>query len=381
MHILVDGIHLSHRAKGVGLYTRHVLERWMELDPDLRCTVVIRGDRPAPELPPRCRPHPVPWRNHLWFGYRSLPQAVQRIEPDGVWMPCDTPTGALAAPFAMVCHDIPRELQRAQEEGGSRRSLPGRLRDRLSSRLWAKTLGRAERVFCNSHYVADHLTKNFGILASRTTLAPCAPGTDYESLSRHVDPDAVRQRLESPNGYILTFYTGDPRENPRIVPQVFDRLARSDSPPTLVVAGLGPDERAELENLYRPFPWFDRLRFEPFFGPDQKQDLAALYTSASVYFDPTLQEGFGMQVVEAMACGTPVVCSDRSALPEVTDGAAQLVDPTDSEAMAEALGRVLQDEDLRRTMVERGRRRARDFDWDQTAKTILEGVHQMVAAS
>jgi glycosyltransferase involved in cell wall biosynthesis len=375
MHLLVDGLHLSHRAKGVGLYTRHVLERLAARDEDLRFTVVVLEEGGGP-LPASCTAWSVPWRNHLWHGFVTLPRVVRECGAEGVFMPYDTAVGRLGVPYGMVCHDIPDELWRAQDSGGPRRSPLARLRDRLDSALWASGLRRAARVFCNSRWVAERLERDHGVAASRTRLAPCAPGADFEALSQRVEVARVRARLGAPEGYVLAIYTGDPRENPRVLAPVFDALVAAGLPHHLVVAGLRDEEREEMRSLLGGHRWFDeRVHLEPFLGPSRRAELAALYTAAAVYFDPSLQEGFGMQVIEAMACGTPVVCSDRGALPEVTGGAARLVPADDPPAMASALKEVLRNG---ADLGERGRKRARHFDWDQTTTTIHRGLRSML---
>ena len=375
MHLLVDGLHLSHRAKGVGLYTRHVLERMAVWDDSLHFTVVVLEDGGGP-LPEACTARPVPWRNHLWHGFYTLPRVARECGAEGVFMPYDTAVGSLGVPYGMVCHDIPAELWRAQDAGGQRRSLPTRLRDRVDSALWASGLRRASRVFCNSRWVADRLEQDYGVSASRTRLAPCAPGADFEALSGEVEVAAVRERLGASEGYVMAIYTGDPRENPRVLAPVFDALVSAGLPQHLVVAGLRDAEREEMGTLLGSYDWFDeRVHLEPFLGPTQRAELAALYTAASVYFDPSLQEGFGMQVVEAMACGVPVVCSDRGALPEVTGGAAHLVPADDPAAQVRVLESVLRGAS---DSGKRGREQARSFNWDDTAATIHRGLRSMV---
>ena len=120
-------------------------------------------------------------------------------------------------------------------------------------------------------------------------------------------------------------------------------------------------------------------------------DLPALYAAATVFVFPSLYEGFGLPVLEAMACGTPVICSDASSLPEVTSSpgplspwergsaasAALLVDPNDTDALAAAMVRVLADEALRRELAQRGLAQAACFSWERTAAATLERYRQL----
>jgi glycosyltransferase involved in cell wall biosynthesis len=108
--------------------------------------------------------------------------------------------------------------------------------------------------------------------------------------------------------------------------------------------------------------------------------LPALYSAAEVFAFPSLYEGFGLPILEAMACGTPVVASRASCLPEVAEGAAVLIDPTNVDGLADALQRVLTDPTLRQGLTQRGRERAAQYTWRGAAERLL-GVYQRVAAA
>jgi glycosyltransferase involved in cell wall biosynthesis len=108
--------------------------------------------------------------------------------------------------------------------------------------------------------------------------------------------------------------------------------------------------------------------------------LPVIYSAASVFAFPSLYEGFGLPVLEAMACGTPVVTSRASCLPEVAEGAALLVDPSNVEALATALEQALTDDVLRADLGERGRARAAEYTWRRAAEQLLT-VYERVAAA
>jgi glycosyltransferase involved in cell wall biosynthesis len=110
-----------------------------------------------------------------------------------------------------------------------------------------------------------------------------------------------------------------------------------------------------------------------FFGFVPHETLAALYRMATVFAFPSLYEGFGLPPLEAMACGTPVVTSRISSLPEVVGDGALLVDPYSEEQIAQGIARLLDDEDLRKRLVERGLERAASFSWERSVKKIHAG--------
>jgi glycosyltransferase involved in cell wall biosynthesis len=176
--------------------------------------------------------------------------------------------------------------------------------------------------------------------------------------------------------YVLSVGTIQPRKNYVRLIQAFAQLqAPNLANIQLAVAGgrgwLYEDIFAEAE-IHG-----DRVRI---LGFVDEADLPALYRNATLFTFPSLYEGFGLPVLEAMACGTPVVCSNVSSLPEVAGDAALLVDPRDTGSIAEAMARVLQDADLQRDMVARGRSQAARFTWKRSARQLLEALDGLANA-
>ncbi len=130
-------------------------------------------------------------------------------------------------------------------------------------------------------------------------------------------------------------------------------------------------------------PSIERLGLQErvaFAGLLSDEQLAEYYRGAKMLLMPSLLEGFGLPIVEAMACGTPVVCANAASLPEIVEGAAWLVDPLSVADIARGISRVLRDDDLRNSLRQRGLERAQHFDWDKTAATVWS-VLQAAAAS
>jgi glycosyltransferase involved in cell wall biosynthesis len=191
------------------------------------------------------------------------------------------------------------------------------------------------------------------------------PGRD-ERLGR-VDPAPVRARHNLAPDYLLHVGTLQPRKNLlRLIEAV--ATVRAQWPLVqLVLAGQPGWQAGPIEQQARAHADFVRLLD---YVPDD--DLAGLYSGARAFVFPSLYEGFGFPVLEAMACGTPVVCANTSSLPEVAGDAALLVDPTDTAALAGAIGRVLADEPLRASLVAKGLEQVKKFSWPRTAKETLK---------
>jgi glycosyltransferase involved in cell wall biosynthesis len=181
-----------------------------------------------------------------------------------------------------------------------------------------------------------------------------------------VAPDATLARYGLRRPYVLFVGTAGPRKNLDRLLEAFARTCRA-SPAIdqqLVLAGPRPGLARRLGERARSLGVADRLVFP---GWIEEQDLPAVYAGARCLCYASLAEGFGLPIVEAMACGIPVLTSNCSSMPEVAGDAALLVDPLSVDAIAGGLTRLLTDEPLRRDLVARGLARARGLTWDGTA--------------
>jgi glycosyltransferase involved in cell wall biosynthesis len=186
---------------------------------------------------------------------------------------------------------------------------------------------------------------------------------------------AARSRYELPARYILFVGAIEPRKNLSMLLDAYAPLLNDDPELRLVIAG-------PYGWLYAPFlKRLDELGLRErvyFPGWVAGEDLPALYAAAEAFVYPSLYEGFGLPALEALACGTPVVCSDASSLPEVAGDAALLVAPEDAAGWTAALRRVLSDGTLRSEMRARGLRQAARFSWDKTARQTLAVYRELI---
>jgi glycosyltransferase involved in cell wall biosynthesis len=214
--------------------------------------------------------------------------------------------------------------------------------DLVTSLLWRHSLAHAGRVVAGSRATARELGRDVPVV--------------YPGLDEAFGPGPGREGC-----YVFHIASSDPRDN---TATVLDAFARVDTDAELLVGGglgeLEPDLRERAG---------ERVRF---LGRVTDDELAALYRGAAAYVDATLYEGFGYQVLEAMACGAPVVASSLTSIPEVVGDAGLLCDPRDPKAIAAALTRVLSNADEAAAMRERGLERAATFTWERTAKAFAD---------
>jgi alpha-1,3-rhamnosyl/mannosyltransferase len=187
----------------------------------------------------------------------------------------------------------------------------------------------------------------------------------------------VRAAYNLPDELVLFVGINKPHKNLVRLVEAFGKLLGDGSTATLVLAGPWdaryPEAKAAIAALTDGGVGNTVRAAEPvrLLGPVPDADLPALYAAATVFVLPSIYEGFGLPVLEAMACGAAVACSSTSSLPEIAGEAALLFDPLDTDALAAAIGALLADENLRRQKVEQGLRQAARFSWERTAAQTL----------
>jgi glycosyltransferase involved in cell wall biosynthesis len=188
---------------------------------------------------------------------------------------------------------------------------------------------------------------------------------------------AVRQRYGIARDYILSVGSLQPRKNLVRLIHAYVNLRRRDDDVDhqLVIVGKKGWLYQDIFRAARESPFVEDIIFT---GYVPEEDLPALYSGATVFVYPSIFEGFGLPVLEAMACGVPVITSNSSSLPEVVGEAAILVNPYDERAIEVALRQVVWNAELRRELSERGLRRAQQFSWRRTAELTVRAYEEVV---
>lgn len=356
---------LQANRTGTERYSLEIIRYLLTLPEARTCAWRLYGAVAAPLdlfLPPgnpgqveiRVLPARRPWT------HRALAAEVVRAPPDVLFVPAHVipflPPPRLP-PSVVTVHDLGYHVFPEAHTRQQRAYLE------LSTRwsTWAAT-----RVIAVSQATALDLARRYGVAPARMRVIheACAqpqPVPDGEGT-------LVRARYGLARPYALFVGTIQPRKNVVRLAQAYARLARSGVPWDLVLAGapgwLSEPLLAELEQLGLG----DRLHR---LGYVPAGDLPALLQGATLFAFPSLFEGFGLPVLEAQSYGVPVLTSNNSALPEVAGDAALLVDPTDVDAIADAMLRLSQDEALRQRLVEAGYANVKRFSWEKAARETL----------
>ncbi len=238
-----------------------------------------------------------------------------------------------------------------------------------------RSVRKARAVIAISQNTANDLHRLWGVPRDRIHLAYCGVDDIFRPIPAS-EVAAFREARGLPARYILFVGTLEPRKNVVRLLEAYALLKRQGISHKLVVAG-------GKGWMYEPiFEAVERLGLGsdvlfPGFVP--RQELPLWYNGADVFVYPSLYEGFGLGPLEAMACGTPVVVSDRASLPEVVGGAGLTVSPDDAPALAEAMGAILSDAALATRLRERGLRRAGEFTWERTAQATVRAYESVMS--
>jgi glycosyltransferase involved in cell wall biosynthesis len=234
-----------------------------------------------------------------------------------------------------------------------------------------RTMKKAQRLVAISTWSKGVVVRELGIPEDMVDVV--YHGAELERFSQKYSPQEItelKRRHSLPDRFIL--YVGGilPVKNLGTLVRAFHRLveSREAGERDLVIAGGKGWGSQPLFDLVRELGLEDRVIFTGFF-PDE--DLPALYSAADVFVLPSWYEGFGLPIVESFASGTPVVSSNASCLPEIAKDAALLFDPSNEIQLADAISKVIQDESLQRSLIDRGLGRAKEFTWKKTAERTL----------
>jgi glycosyltransferase involved in cell wall biosynthesis len=239
---------------------------------------------------------------------------------------------------------------------------------------------RLTRILTVSESSKRDIVEYAGIPEDRIRVTPLAADT---RIFHPRDPQASRDAVCAKHGirppYILYISRIEhPGKNHAKLIEAFSRMkAAEDLPHTLVLAGSDWVRAEEVHAVAAASPSARDIHFTGFFP---SADLPELLSGCELFVFPSLYEGFGLPVLEAMTSGVPTACADTSSLPEVAGDGALLFPPEDVDAMADAMKRMLVDEGLRRDFVRKGLERSRGFTWEETARRTLEVILEAAQA-
>jgi len=356
------------RPTGVGTYVLGLAERLPGLAPEDRFTYFSASfkerypERPWPSNVRLVdRRIPVRGLNAAWnrFGWPPLDRLVDRSldlvhSPTPLLIPCKR------GRRIVTLHDLFFLKHPDMVEGETRRDFVTLVRDHVK---------RADGVICVSEYTAGEARRLLAVPDDKIAVTPHGVDPAFREEPPPSRVDEMLRRLRLPRGGILYVGSAEKRKNLVSLVMGYMALARRRRLPPLVLAGPGSDW-AQGGSQVGP-----QIFATGYLG---RADVRSLMAASAALVLPSLEEGFGLPVVEAMAAGLPVVCSRGSALAEVAADAASLVDPYDTNGLFHALERVIEDRPLAAELRRRGLERSRAFEWSTTASRTLAFYRQVL---
>lgn len=359
---------------GIGRYVSNLAQAMAaQLGDDERLLILLDPGRPSrwtlPEKPrsqvehAAIRASPFSLRQQ-WL----VPRLLGRYDADVYHSPYYLMPYRPGVPVVLTVHDlIPQLFSRHV-------SLQARLIFRITTWL---ALRRAVQVISVSEATRRDIQEHYRYSPEAIKVIPEAASPQFRPLPAGPVSE-MRRKYRLPETYSLYFGSNKPHKNLVRLIEAWNQLLSACSPraPILVMAGQWDDRYPEAR---RAVTRLGIAQSVCFLGPVADEDLPALYNGASIFVFPSLYEGFGLPVAEAMACGCAVVCADAASLPEVAGDAALLVDPRDPRAIADAVQTLLEDDSLRSELGQRALRRAAQFSWSRAGEETLAIYRQILS--
>lgn len=344
---------------GTEVYSLHLVRSLLEIKTDHHFCMYFNTP-PRPGLIPdvaHCRQRVIPFPR-LWTHVRL--SAEMLLDPaDVLFVPSHVLPLIHPRQSIVTVHDLGHHHYPAAHTAGQRLYLE------VSTRYHVRV---AAQIIADSQTTKDDLVRIYGANPDRVTVAHLGVDPALRPVQDPAHIARVRHKYGIAERYILYVGTLQPRKNLSRLIQAFARLQTENERVQLVLAG---KKGWLVDAILEQADALDLRGRVLFPGFVDDADLAALYSGAALFAMPSLYEGFCMPVLEAMACGTPVICSNTSCLPEIVGQAALLFDPLDVDAISAAMNRILNDRDLANVLVERGMDQNKLFTWPRCALQVF----------
>lgn len=366
MRIGIDGTLLHGQYSGVEYAIHHLLRELAAADTENEYVVYVdSGFSPEAGYPPNFH-----WKSVRFSGHQRLRRIVwqqgqlpARLRKDrvdvfhgpGYVIPFRCPVPSVVSVYDIIALTHPEFCRRS---------------NRLHyGFVLPRSLLQATRIVVPSASVQTEITQRYPVVSGKLRVVPLGINPTFFSQPSPGALAQVKTKYDLPDSFLLFIGNLEAKKNLNRLIGVFHALtAGHHLPHHLVLAGSKRHVSPELTNLIGEMqldPCVHLLDYVP------EDDLRAIYCLAEVFVFPSLIEGFGLPVLEAMALGTPVVASNRGALPEVVGDAGLTVDPESVREVASALFRVISDSELRHSLIEKGRERAQRYSWQETARQVI----------
>ncbi len=365
---------LKNKMEGIGWFSYETLKRITQQHPEHQFLFIfdrqydeqyIFNDNVKPIIAnPQAR-HPILY--YIWFEY-SIPRQLQKLKPDLFLSPDGYLSLTTSTPSLPVIHDInfihyPTDVPY--------------LTSKFYNHFFPYYAKKAKRIATVSEYSKKDITNHFEVSEEKIDVVYDGVNTIFQPISE-AEKTVCRQKYTAGENYFLYVGSLHPRKNIERLILAFNDYKRASSEKTkLLIIGDKMFKTKEIQNTYNKCKYKDDIIFA---GRKDAVELNHLYGAALSLVFVSYFEGFGIPVIEAMKCGTPVITSNVTSLPEVAGEAAIKINPFSVDAIKDAMLLIAEDEKHRYALVKKGFVQAKKFSWDQTANKLWESIEKVLSS-
>ncbi len=366
MRFSVDAHAIGQHLTGNETYVRNLLNCFDELDREADFVAYVSRRDAFDEVPARFHKRQVAVNPFVRLGF-DLPRRLREDRPDLLHVQYTAPVFC-PTPVVVSVHDV--SFLEHPEYFTAFRAM--QLRNTVQ-----RTVRRACRVLTPSEFSKRSILAAYGFPEEKVVVVPYGVSSSFRPVPREVAQRAIRPSSGAPVPFILTVADLQPRKNHLGLIHAFEQLVRAHPqlPHDLVIAGKETWYAPVIRSAVKKSNVASRIHFTGFVSDEE---LHRLYSACELFVYPSFYEGFGLPILEAMACGRAVACSNLSAIPEVADSAAILFDPYSQDELVLAMRDLLLNPELRLRMERLGMQRASLFSWELTAARTLDLYYDVV---
>lgn len=349
MKIAIDIQTTLGKKTGFGFYVKNLVENLKKVDPDDDYLLITPQSEHDFSMPQR----------FVWDQFR-FPKIARKAQVDILHQPCFSVPIFYHGKKVVTVHDVIPLI------------FPGNLP--LASRLFYSkwmtySYNFADVIIADSECTKADIVHHLKIPASKIHVIHLAVSDDFKPASSKNKVEQIKRKYKTGEKYFLNVGTIEPRKNLPFLVKAYNEAIKSGTRENLVIVGKRGWYYDQLFRLVRELQLEEKVIFAGY-APDEDKPL--LYSGATAFLFPSIYEGFGLPPLEAMACGTPVICSNTSSLPEVIGDAGILISPNNKPAWSKQMFEISRNKKLAQNLKIMGLKQAKKFSWEKTARETIE---------
>lgn len=353
------------KKHGMDIYALELIRAIQQLDTQNEYVVFVKPDKDVClQSSQNLKVVEVKGKTYIDWEQIALPKAIEQENIDLMHFTSNTASVNIKCPFILTLHDI-IYLEKFFSKG-SLYQVAGHFYRRWNV---PKIAPKAEYVLTVSEFEKLQIQKSLGIKYTQLKAIYNAYNQNFRMIEDEEALEQVRKKYNLPCDFIFFLGNKAPKKNMKRVLEAYAAyIDQNLTPLNLVIAESSENDIVQLLTEINRKDIFEKIILT---GYVQHSELPYIYNLATLFLYPSLRESFGIPIIEAMACGTPVITSNTSAMPEVADDAAMLVNPFDVEAITQAIKKVLENKKLYNHLKYSGLNRAMAFSWENTAQKTI----------